>query len=45
MNRVVSHKPFDEARFAHVRTAFARAFPQLAAATPVIDEPGMANGR
>ena len=45
MNRVVSHKPLDEARFAQVRPAFASAFPQLAAATLVIDEPGMANGR
>jgi len=45
MNRVVSPKPLDEARFAPVRTAFAKAFPQLAAAMPVVDEPGMANGR
>lgn len=45
MNRVVSRKPLDEARFAQVRAAFAKAFPQLAAATPVIDEPRMANGR
>lgn len=45
MNRVVSRKPLDETRFAQVRAAFARAFPQLTAATPVIDEPGMANGR
>jgi hypothetical protein len=45
MNRVVSRKPLDEARFAQVRAAFARAFPQLAAATPAIDEPGMANRR
>ena len=33
MNRVVSRKPLDEARFAQVRAAFAKAFPQLAAAT------------
>jgi len=26
------------------RAAFAKAFPTLAAATPAIDEPGMANG-
>ena len=32
MNRVVSRKPLDEARFAHVITAFARAFPQLGTA-------------
>ncbi|MCM8614134.1 hypothetical protein [Accumulibacter sp.] len=32
MNRVVSRKPLDEARFAQVRAAFARAFPQLVAA-------------
>ena len=29
MNRVVSRKPLDEARFAEVRTAFATAFPHL----------------
>jgi len=40
MNRVVSRTPLDEARFAQVRAAFATAFPQLAAATPVIDDPG-----
>jgi hypothetical protein len=45
MNRVVSHRPLDQARFAQVRTAFAKAFPQLTAATPAIDEPGMASGR
>jgi hypothetical protein len=46
MNRVVSRKPLDEARFAQVRAAFAKAFPQLAAAaTPVIDEPGKPNRR
>lgn len=45
MNRVVSRKPLDEARFAQVRAAFARAFPQLAAATPVIEQAGAANGR
>lgn len=33
MNRVVSHKSLDEARFAQVRAAFVRAFPQLTAAT------------
>lgn len=32
MNRVVSRKPLDEARFAQVRVAFAKAFPQIAAA-------------
>lgn len=37
MNRVASRKPLDESRFAQVRAAFARAFPQVAAATPVID--------
>ena len=37
MNRVVSRKPLDEARFARVRAAFARAFPQLAAATPTMN--------
>jgi len=45
MNRVVSRKPLDEARFAQVRAAFAKAFPQLAASTPVIEEAGVANGR
>jgi hypothetical protein len=40
MDRVVSHKPLDDARFAQVRVAFAKALPQLAAATPVIAEPG-----
>lgn len=45
MNRVASRKPLDEARFAQVRAAFARAFPQLFTATPVIDEPVTANGR
>ena len=35
-NRVVSSTPLDEVRFAQVRTAFAKAFPQRAAATPVI---------
>jgi len=45
MNRVVSRKPLDEARFAQVRAAFARALPQLAAGTPASDEPGKANGR
>ena len=45
MNHVVSRKPLDEARFAQVRTAFAKAFPQLTAATPAIDEPGVASGR
>lgn len=39
MNRVVSRKPLDEARFALVRAAFAKALPQLAAATPVIAPP------
>jgi hypothetical protein len=39
MNRVVSRKPLDEARFAQVRTAFEKAFPQLAAATQVIAPP------
>lgn len=37
MNHVVSRKPLDEARFAQVRAAFARAFPWLAAATPASD--------
>lgn len=32
MNRVASRKPLDEARFAQVRGAFARVFPQIAAA-------------
>ena len=32
MNSVKSHKPLDEARFAQVRAAFARALPQLAPA-------------
>ncbi len=46
MNHVASRKPLDEARFAQVRAAFAKAFPQLAAAaTPVIDEPGKPNRR
>jgi DNA-directed RNA polymerase subunit K/omega len=45
MNRVVSRKLLDEVRFAQVRAAFARALPQLAAATPAIDEPGKENGR
>lgn len=44
MNRVVSRKALDEARFAQVRAAFARAFPQLAAAATVIGGPVMANG-
>ncbi len=35
-NRVVSSTPLDEVRFAQVRTAFAKAFPQRAAATLVI---------
>jgi hypothetical protein len=39
MNRVVSRKPLDEGRFAQVRTAFEKAFPQLAAATQVIAPP------
>lgn len=39
INRVASRKPLDEARFAEVRAAFAKAFPELAAAEPVIDGP------
>jgi hypothetical protein len=39
MNRVVSRKPLDESRFAQVRTAFEKAFPQLAAATQLIAPP------
>jgi hypothetical protein len=39
MNRVVSRKPLDEARFAQVRTAFGKAFPRLAASTQVIAPP------
>lgn len=45
MNRVGSRKPLDEARFAQVRAAFAKVFPQLPDATPVIAEPGNALGR
>lgn len=45
MNRVVSRKQLDEARFAQARAAFAKAFPPLATATPVIDQRGMADGR
>lgn len=37
MNRVLSSKPLDEARFTQVRTAFAGAFPQLAGAKPAGD--------
>lgn len=39
MNRVASRKPLDEARFAQVRAAFGKAFPQLAAGTRVTNEP------
>jgi hypothetical protein len=39
MNRVVSRKPLDESRFAQVRTAFEKAFPQLAPATQLIAPP------